>query len=94
MKKNKHDIIDLTAEDIVAWYVADSETIQSMAEGNCGRRLSDEEMERMSCAFLENEEAFDSIMAGLITAIEDVMDNSNGRWDGFDAEKKRGDINS
>ncbi len=88
MTENKHDVIDLTAEDIVAWYVADREHVQDMAEANFGRRLSDQEIKRILCAFLEEAKPRGLLIEALLAAIEDAMENSDGQWNCYDAHQE------
>ncbi|MBU6500237.1 MAG: hypothetical protein KGJ89_00160 [Patescibacteria group bacterium] len=81
---HKTMVIDLADEDVVAFYVANQETVQDVAETNFGRKLTEKELKRIECALIEEDDAFGLIRKALATAIEFAMNNSAGKWDKFD----------
>ena len=80
---------EATQEAPAISYEANVEFVQNIAKPNCGRCLTEKEIKRLDCAFLECDEAQDALMTALIAAIEDAMDNSSGQWDDFDARERK-----
>lgn len=70
-------------------YWIPEDLMQSVAEANLGRRLTKRELKRLGCAFFDNEEFYDHLTSGLLCIAEDVMDNTDGRWDKWDIENKK-----
>lgn len=65
-------------------YEIDTETVQSLAEANLGRELTKQELKRFCWALVESDDAQHALTEAIITAAEDAMDNSDGRWSSFD----------
>lgn len=57
----------------------DEETVQSFAEANFGRTLTDTELNRFRYA-LWFPEAFDELMTAVHTALVSVLDTSDEKW--------------
>lgn len=68
-------------------YTIHEEMIQSAAEANMGRRLSDKELKRLPCVFMSSP-FFDSIYSALIEAAEEAMDNKGNQWAVWDKDYK------
>lgn len=74
------------------WFIGDAEFVQATAEANCGRKLTEKEMKRLQRAFLECLGAQAGLMEAVIAAINDVVDDGDGRWNESEtagAERKR-----
>jgi hypothetical protein len=68
-------------------YTIYEEMIQSGAEANLGRKLTEKELKRLACVLIDSP-FFDGIYCALIEAAEDAMDNKDGRWNEWDRENK------
>jgi len=69
-------------------YSIDEQLLQSAAEANLGRELTETELKRLPCVFTDNSEVFDGIYCALICAAEDAMDNKDGKWKQWDKDFK------
>ena len=73
--------------DELVIYTIYEEMIQSAAESNLGRQLTEKELKRLACVFIDSP-FFDGIYCALIEAAEDAMNNKDGRWNEYDKENK------
>lgn len=56
--------------------------IQSASEANLGRELTEKELKRLPCVFMENEMFFDAIYGALIASAEEAMKEEG--WEEWD----------
>jgi len=68
-------------------YTIHEEMIQSAAESNLGRRLTDKELKRLPCVFMDSP-FFDNIYCALIGAGEEAMNNKGNQWSEWDKDYK------
>lgn len=79
-------------ENIIISLQIDEEEIQSFAEANFSRELTEIELYRLKKYWYECEDAFWSKTEFMANCIEDAMNNKNKNWDFVDkefAEKQR-----
>jgi hypothetical protein len=69
-------------------YSIEEELLQSAAEANLGRELTETELKRLPCVFTDKSEFFDGIYGALICAAEDAMNNKDGKWKQWDKDFK------
>lgn len=56
--------------------------IQSASEANLGRELTEKELKRLPCAFIDNDKFFNAVYCALIDLAEDVMNDEGWeKWD-------------
>jgi hypothetical protein len=60
------------------------ELLQSASEANLGRELTEKELKRVPCIFVDSEEFFDAIYGALIEVAEKAMDDKG--WEEYDKE--------
>jgi hypothetical protein len=60
------------------------ELLQSASEANLGRELTEKELKRVPCIFIDSEEFFDAIYGALIEVAEKAMDDKG--WEEYDKE--------
>lgn len=68
----------------LAIYSIGEELLQSASEVNLGRELTEKEMKRVPCIFIDSEEFFDAIYGALIEVAEKAMDDKG--WEEYDKE--------
>lgn len=56
--------------------------IQSASEANLGRELTEKELKRLPCVFMENERFFDAMYGALIDSAEEAMKEEG--WEEWD----------
>lgn len=67
--------------------------IQSGAEANIGRELTETELKRLPCVFMESEAFNDSIYCALVEAAREAMEEKGWEeWDKMYADKTFGEI--
>lgn len=68
----------------LAIYSIGEELLQSASEANLGRELTEKELKRVPCIFIDSEEFFDAIYGALIEVAEKAMDDKG--WEEYDKE--------
>ena len=66
----------------LVFYRIYEELIQSASEANLGRELTEQELKRIPCAFMENERAFGLIYEAIIEVAEEAMKEEG--WEEYD----------
>ncbi len=81
--------------EIIVWLVTEG-ILQLEAENYIGRELTDVEMNRMLDEFTDGETRF-RFTELVCKAIDEVLNNADGRWDGLDEQfikREKGKKNS
>lgn len=80
-------IPEVDTEDRVVIEIIISEgMIQSDAEANFGRELTDVELNRVREGYFDNDDVFFAINDIIRAAIEDALDDKNNAWGDIDKE--------
>ena len=66
----------------LVFYRIHEELIQSASEANLGRELTEQELKRIPCAFMESERAFGLIYEAIIEVAEEAMKEEG--WEEYD----------
>ena len=67
-------------------YVITAEMVQSFAESNLGRKLTNEEIERVHYSMVENDRAYHDLISFIVTSAEDAMNTNDNDWKSIDED--------
>lgn len=76
-------------QDSPILYVITAEMVQSLAEANLGRMLTEKEIERLHYSMIECDDAQWSLMEFMIKSAEDAMDEEKNNWSGVDEDYEK-----
>ena len=65
-------------------YVITAEMVQSFAEDNLGRELTNQEIERVHYSMIENDKAYHDLISFIVTSAEDAMNTNDNDWKSID----------
>ena len=67
-------------------YVITADMVQSFVEDNFGRKLTNQEIERVHYSMMDNDNAYHNLVTFIITSAEDAMNTDDNDWSGIDED--------
>lgn len=67
-------------------YVITADMVQSFVEDNFGRKLTNQEIERVHYSMMDNDNAYRNLVTFIITSAEDAMNTDDNDWSGIDED--------